>query len=200
MHIFSILEKWKFVFCTQEWHVIYQSTRHDELSTNMYNTWGVCAFAGEITRKIAKCIVRNVMFGANFLGKRDRYRLKLKVLWVSTMSRVDFNLLSLIALFAFWDNLLQKQETEKSRILYFYEYTHLLYINRRLLTSRAQICIIHGRYMHLHIRIFLLNHLTKKQSLEYMLIFSILAKWKSLFCIQCYIWIGASWWAEHRYV
>ena len=46
----------------------------------MYNTWGVCAFAGEITRKIAKCIVRNVMFGADFLVKRDRYRLKLNVL------------------------------------------------------------------------------------------------------------------------
>ena len=46
----------------------------------MYNTWGVCAFAGEITRKIAKCIVRNVMFGANFLGKGERYRLKLNVL------------------------------------------------------------------------------------------------------------------------
>ena len=46
----------------------------------MYNTWGVCAFAGEITRKIAKCIVRNVMFGANFLVKGERYRLKLNIL------------------------------------------------------------------------------------------------------------------------
>ena len=129
--------------------VIYESARHDELSTDMYNTWGVCAFAVEITRKKAKCIVRNVMFGANFLGKGERYRLKLNVLWVTTMSRVEFNLLSLIAWFAFLDNFLQKPETEKSRILYFYEYTHLLYINRRLLTSRAQICIIHERYMHL---------------------------------------------------
>ena len=46
----------------------------------MYNTWGVCAFAGEITRKISKCIVRNVMVGANFIEKDERYRLKLNVL------------------------------------------------------------------------------------------------------------------------
>ena len=46
----------------------------------MYNTWEICAFAGEITRKIAKCIVRNVMFGADFLGKGERYILKLNVL------------------------------------------------------------------------------------------------------------------------
>ena len=46
----------------------------------MYNTWEICAFAGKITGNIANSIVRNVMFGADFLVKRDRYRLKLNVL------------------------------------------------------------------------------------------------------------------------